>query len=57
MESKKYVYVVVSHPLNLESDVIAVFESKKDAEDYCDRAKKEYKPVSFTYHKVEFNKK
>lgn len=60
MEDKKYVYVVVTHQYiawNLEHNVDCVFESEKDAKDYCERAQMEHKKTSFVYYKVEFNKK
>lgn len=60
MENKKYVYVVVTTRCiawNYERDVDCVFESEKDAEDYCEKGQREHKKTAFTYYKVEFNKK
>ena len=57
MESKKNVYVVIRTRCiawNYEHHVDRVFESEKDAKDYCEKAHIEHKnkKTGFVYYKV-----
>lgn len=59
MEDKKYVYVVVRYRCIAgydENDVDCVFESEKDAKDYCEKSQMEHKKTAFVPFKVEFKK-